>query len=128
MINCLAPGSLPPEATNTDGYPNQGSDSDSVGRTSSNSKRKPSGSPTSGGRYAAAAGVNARKLNKPLPPIIVEDPDDFIAMKRARNTLAARKSRERKALRFDELKDTIAKLKAERDRWKNIALVQSGSL
>ncbi|KAM3505429.1 hypothetical protein MY11210_007973 [Beauveria gryllotalpidicola] len=116
-----------PEATNADDSPNQGSDSDSVAQASGNSKRKPSGSPTSGGRHAAAAGVNARKRDKPLPPIIVEDPNDVIAMKRARNTLAARKSRERKALRFDELEDRIAKLEAERDHWKNIALSQSGS-
>ncbi|KAK8146606.1 hypothetical protein G3M48_002897 [Beauveria asiatica] len=116
-----------PEATNADSSPNQGSDSDSVGRAPGNSKRKSSGSPTSGGRHAAAAGVSARKRDKPLPPIIVEDPNDVIAMKRARNTLAARKSRERKALRFDELEDKIAKLEAERDHWKNIALSQSGS-
>ncbi|KAM3566235.1 hypothetical protein ARSEF4850_000825 [Beauveria asiatica] len=116
-----------PEATNADSSPNQGSDSDSVGQAPGNSKRKSSGSPTSGGRHAAAAGVNARKRDKPLPPIIVEDPNDVIAMKRARNTLAARKSRERKALRFDELEDKIAKLEAERDHWKNIALSQSGS-
>ncbi|PQK16259.1 hypothetical protein BB8028_0006g05800 [Beauveria bassiana] len=121
------PESSAPEATNADDSPNQGSDSDSIGQASGNSKRKSSGSPSSGGRHAAAAGVNARKRDKPLPPIIVEDPNDVIAMKRARNTLAARKSRERKALRFDELEDKIAKLEAERDHWKNIALSQSGS-
>jgi hypothetical protein len=43
-------------------------------------------------------------------------------MKRARNTLAARKSRERKAQRLDELEAQIAKLEQERDHWKNIAL------
>lgn len=115
------------EATNAEDSPNQGSDSDSAGQASGNSRRKPSGSPTSGGRLAAAAGVNARKRDKPLPPIIVEDPNDVTAMKRARNTLAARKSRERKAQRFDELEDKIAKLEAERDHWKKIALSQSGA-
>jgi hypothetical protein len=43
-------------------------------------------------------------------------------MKRARNTLAARKSRQRKIQRFEELEDEIAKLEAERDHWENIAL------
>jgi len=116
-----------PEAANPEDSPNAGSDADSVGHASGNSRRKPSGSPTSGGRHAAVAGVNARKRDKPLPPIIIEDPNDVVAMKRARNTLAARKSRERKAQRFDELEDKIAKLEAERDHWKKIALSQSGT-
>ncbi|VUC27487.1 unnamed protein product [Clonostachys rosea] len=89
-------------------------------------RRKSGGSPTSGARHSSVAGVAPRKRDKPLPPIIVEDPNDTIAMKRARNTLAARKSRERKAQRFDELEERIAKLEAERDHWKKIALSQSG--
>lgn len=75
-------------------------------------------SPTSGG---------VRKRDKPLPPIVVEDPNDTVAMKRARNTLAARKSRQRKMQRFEELEDEIAKLKAERDHWKSLALRRNGS-
>jgi len=55
-------------------------------------------------------------------PHIVEDPNDTVAMKRARNTLAARKSRQRKMQRFDELEEKIAKLEEERDHWKGIAL------
>ncbi|KAL2060233.1 hypothetical protein VTL71DRAFT_9628 [Oculimacula yallundae] len=61
-------------------------------------------SPPSGG---------VRKREKALPPIIVEDPNDTVAMKRARNTLAARKSRQRKMQRFKELEDEITKLKDE---------------
>ncbi|KAL3962642.1 hypothetical protein ACCO45_004165 [Purpureocillium lilacinum] len=79
------------------------------------------------GRHSSVAGVNSRKRDKPLPPIIVEDPHDTVAMKRARNTLAARKSRERKAQRFEDLEARIAKLEAERDHWKKIALSQSGA-
>lgn len=71
-----------------------------------------------------AAGV--RKRDKPLPPIVVEDPNDTVAMKRARNTLAARKSRQRKTQRFEELEDEIAKLKSERDHWKSLALRRNG--
>lgn len=74
-------------------------------------------------KHSSTNGVNAsRRREKPLPPIIVDDPNDIVAMKRARNTLAARKSRERKALRLDELEEEIAKLKAERDHWKKMAL------
>lgn len=88
-------------------------------------RRKSGGSPGAG-RHASVAGVNSRRRDKPLPPIVVEDPSDTVAMKRARNTLAARKSRERKAMRFDELEERIRKLEAERDHWKNIALGRSG--
>ena len=42
-------------------------------------------------------------------------------MKRARNTLAARKSRERKAQRLDDLEERIAELERERDYWKQLA-------
>ncbi|PBP25415.1 hypothetical protein BUE80_DR003846 [Diplocarpon rosae] len=74
----------------------------------------------SGASSPPAGGV--RRRDKPLPPIVVEDPNDTIAMKRARNTLAARKSRQRKMQRFEELEDEIAKLKSERDHWKSLAL------
>jgi len=73
---------------------------------------------------SATSGI--RKRDKALPPIIVEDPNDTVAMKRARNTLAARKSRQRKMQRFEELEDQIAKLTAERDHWKSIALRRNG--
>jgi tetrahydromethanopterin S-methyltransferase subunit B len=75
---------------------------------------------------ASESGINSLKPGKPrlkpLPPIIVEDPNDTVAMKRARNTLAARKSRQRKIQRFEELEDKITKLEAKRDHWENIAL------
>ncbi|CAG2006974.1 unnamed protein product [Fusarium graminearum] len=87
-------------------------------------RRKSGTSPST--RHSSVAGVNARKRDKPLPPIIIDDPSDIVAMKRARNTLAARKSRERKAMKMDELEDKIAKLEEERDHWKRIALAQSG--
>jgi len=70
------------------------------------------------GQHSSISGVGSRKREKPLPPIIVEDPNDTVAMKRARNTLAARKSRQRKMQRFDELEEQIQKLKDERDMWK----------
>jgi general control protein GCN4 len=94
----------------------------------SNNSRRRSGTTSSppSGTHSSVSGVNSRKRDKPLPPIIVEDPNDTIAMKRARNTLAARKSRQRKMQRFEELEDKIAKLEAERDHWKAIALKRTG--
>ncbi|RDL41783.1 Uncharacterized protein BP5553_01762 [Venustampulla echinocandica] len=89
-------------------------------------RRSGTGSSPTSGNHASVAGVNSRKRDKPLPPIIVDDPNDTIAMKRARNTLAARKSRQRKMQKMEELEDQIAKLEAERDHWKDIALRRNG--
>lgn len=95
-------------------------------RPSPGAGRKASGTSTTGGnRHSSVAGVASRKRDKPLPPIIIDDPSDTTAMKRARNTLAARKSRERKAQRFEELEDRIAKLEAERDHWRAMALARN---
>ncbi|KAK4190835.1 hypothetical protein QBC35DRAFT_513043 [Podospora australis] len=91
-----------------------------VASPTSGHRRKSSTSPPI--RHSSIAGVNSRRRDKPLPPIIVEDPSDTVALKRARNTLAARKSRERKAQRLEELEEQIEKLKAERDHWKTLAL------
>lgn len=116
------------ESPNMEDSPAQNSeelDSD-LHASSGSGRRKSTHSPTLGGRHSSVAGVNSRKRDKPLPPIIIDDPQDVVAMKRARNTLAARKSRERKAFRLDELEDRIAKLEAERDHWKKLALSQSG--
>ncbi|KAL1867164.1 hypothetical protein VTK73DRAFT_4297 [Phialemonium thermophilum] len=108
-----------------DDSPSSGSDSpeksDGLEATESthSGRRKKSGTP---GRHSSVSGVGSRKRDKPLPPIVVEDPNDVVALKRARNTLAARKSRQRKAERFEELEEKIAKLEAERDYWKKKAL------
>lgn len=91
-------------------------------RSANPRRRSGTGTSPPSGTHSSVSGVNSRKRDKPLPPIIVEDPNDTVAMKRARNTLAARKSRQRKMQRFDELEERIAKLEEERDHWKNIAL------
>ncbi|KAF3068440.1 Cross-pathway control protein 1 [Daldinia childiae] len=100
--------------------PAQQSDELEVAETASKPRRKSGHSPSSGnhGRHSSVSGVNPRRRDKPLPPIVVDDPNDSVAMKRARNTLAARKSRERKAIRFEELEAKIAGLEKERDFWK----------
>jgi len=78
-------------------------------------------------KHSSVSGVNSRKRDKPLPPIVVEDPNDTIAMKRARNTLAARKSRQKKMEKVEELEGRIAELEQERDHWKDLALGRGGS-
>ncbi|EFX01315.1 cross-pathway control protein 1 [Grosmannia clavigera kw1407] len=91
------------------------------------SSRRGSGhtrSASSSTKHSSVSGVNSRRRDKPLAPIVVEDPSDTVAMKRARNTLAARKSRQRKQERLEELEEVIAKLTAERDHWKKVALNQ----
>ncbi|KAJ0110207.1 hypothetical protein J7T55_000639 [Diaporthe amygdali] len=90
-------------------------------------RRKSSNSSSPSGRHSSVSGVNSRRRDKPLPPIIVEDPNDTIAMKRARNTLAARKSRERKAIKFEELEEKIRKLEADRDHWKQVAIAHGAT-
>ncbi|KAL4896710.1 hypothetical protein BDV59DRAFT_191204 [Aspergillus ambiguus] len=74
-----------------------------------NTSRAPSpGSIRSGTKHSTVAGVNARQ-RKPLPPIKYNS-DDPVALKRARNTEAARKSRARKLERQEEMERRIAEL------------------
>jgi uncharacterized small protein (DUF1192 family) len=61
-----------------------------------------------------------RRRQHPLPPITV-DPQDKVAMKRARNTLAARESRARKLTHVTLLEERVAELEAEVERWKSLA-------
>lgn len=89
------------------------------------SRKSSSGnSPTA--RPSSVAGVNAsRRRSKPLPPIHVDDAADEKSMKRARNTLAARKSRARRQNHIEELEQAVKELEArlekteqERDHYK----------
>jgi hypothetical protein len=111
-----------PSIPSVENSPAQNSDDLELVTRPLSSRRKSANSPPTSTRHSSVSGVAARKRDKPLPPIVVEDPSDITAMKRARNTLAARKSRERKAQRFEDLEERIAKLEAERDHWKKIAL------
>ncbi|KAH7114429.1 hypothetical protein B0J11DRAFT_136282 [Dendryphion nanum] len=85
----------------------------------SSSRRKSSvtGSPATNG----AAVSKARRRKGPLPPIAV-DPTDKVALKRARNTLAARDSRQRKFDHVHTLEKRNADLEAEIEKWKSIAV------
>ena len=70
---------------------------------------------------STVAGVKARKRDKPLPPIVVNE-TDTVALKRARNTAAARKSRAKKVEERDTFLAEIADLKGQIEYWKNLAL------
>lgn len=70
---------------------------------------------------STVAGVNARKRDKPLPPIVVDE-SDAVALKRARNTAAARKSRAKKVEERDEFLAQIADLRGQIEYWKTLAL------
>jgi len=73
-------------------------------------------------RHSSVSGVaSSRKRSGPLPPIVVEDPADIVAVKRARNTLAARKSRARRVEKFDEMEKRIEELESEVEHWKRLA-------
>lgn len=87
-------------------------------------RRRSSCSPQMGNKASSTSGVGARRRNQPLPPIIVEDKNDTVAMKRARNTLAARKSRQKKMESFDRLQEELARMTEERDLWKARALAR----
>lgn len=72
-----------------------------------------------------------RKRSSPLPEPQY-DPNDKAAVKRVKNTLAARKSRQKKADRIaflearveelQRLEPEVLRLSAELDKWKKLAL------
>lgn len=116
----LFPSEVPMGMAGPDQPLNEDSTKSSSAQSTTRPKKRKSGG-ASPGTPSSGSGVGSRRREKPLPPIIIEDPSDVVAMKRARNTLAARKSRERKAQRLDELEDRISALERERDYWKRLA-------
>ena len=74
------------------------------------------------GRHSFTSGVAPKRRDKPLPAITVEDLNDTVAVKRARNTMAARKSREKRMERTEQLVNQVTDLEAEVEHWKNIAI------
>jgi len=70
-------------------------------------------------RPSSVAGVHKRE--KTLPPIVVDE-NDTIALKRARNTAAARKSRDKKVREREYLEGRISDLESEVEHWKALAM------
>ena len=92
------------------------------------SNRKMSATASPAVKHSQIAGVH--KKNRELPPIVA-DPGDPVAVKRARNTAAARKSRDRKVKKFEEMEEEIlglrqdkAQLQAEMEEWRKRALAR----
>jgi general control protein GCN4 len=87
-------------------------------------RSSPSQSPYGRGAHAkhsSISGVGSRRRDRPLPEIRPEDASDPVSAKRVRNTLAARKSRQKKVEKFDLLEQKIADLTDEVEYWKNMA-------
>ncbi|TID21649.1 cross-pathway control protein 1 [Venturia nashicola] len=87
--------------------------------TSNYNRRKPSNpmSPAGHNRHSSVSGVKPRRRKGPLPPIAV-DPEDKTALKRARNTLAARDSRQRKLDHVSSLENRIRELEEKESAFK----------
>ncbi|KAF2267007.1 hypothetical protein CC78DRAFT_566434 [Lojkania enalia] len=85
---------------------------------SSNRRKSTTNSP------ALNASISKPRRRKGVLPPITVDPNDKAALKRARNTLAARDSRQRKFDHVQSLERRNAELEAEVEKWKNIAISQ----
>lgn len=70
-------------------------------------------------RPSSSAGIH--KTGQALPPIVVDE-RDTVALKRARNTAAARKSRDKKFKDKSIMEARIAELEEEVRHWKSLAL------
>lgn len=110
-----------------------------MSRNQSSSSQSPfSGRRSSQGRHSSISGVNARKRLKPLAPVFPDNPNDVVSVKRARNTAAARKSRQKKTQMLEDLEGQVAELtnvnvhlqtengqlKGEAARWRALALAR----
>lgn len=79
-------------------------------------------------RMSISAGVHKNKRTGRLLGPIEVDTEDTAAMKRAKNTMAARKSRQKKRDVEDSLRDELAEMTAQRDRWMHIAIQHGAPL
>ncbi|GAM87763.1 hypothetical protein ANO11243_057900 [Dothideomycetidae sp. 11243] len=70
-------------------------------------------------RPSSISGISKRE--KALAPIVVDSADP-VAVKRARNTAAARKSRDKKFKEVETYRLRIAELEQEVEHWKSVAL------
>jgi len=95
----------------------------------SSNRRKSSAADRSPHGVQSGSVSKPRRRKGPLQPIVIADPSDKVALKRARNTLAARDSRQRKFDHVQTLENQIAELVAEKEqaiaeaeKWKNLFL------
>ena len=117
LSNPVAPQTIVPQNTS----PTTKHVAPQMSRNSSSSPGKPSTRTSNQGRHSFTAGVAPKRREKPLPAIEV-DPNDIAATKRARNTMAARKSREKRLERTDALMAQVQELEEQVEYWKGIAV------
>lgn len=79
-------------------------------------------------RMSINAGVHKNKRTGRLLGPIEVDEADCAAVKRAKNTLAARKSRQKKRDVEDQLRLDLSEMTAQRDRWMHIAIAHGAPL
>lgn len=84
-----------------------------------NFRRKSSNNSPGHIRQSSFNGVKPRRRKAPLPPIAV-DAGDKVAVKRARNTLAARESRQRKLDHLGNLEARIKELEDREEQFKQV--------
>jgi len=72
---------------------------------------------SAGSKRSSLTGISRRKPTLDLPPVNY-DPMNPVDIKRARNTMAARKSRARRVEKMDELAETVERLQAEAQQLK----------
>ena len=95
---------------------------------SSASMTSPQERPSTGHRMSLSSGITKnRRTGRALPPIEVEEGDSK-ALKRAKNTMAARKSRQKKRDIEETLRQELAEMTAARDRWMHIAIKHGAPL
>lgn len=78
-------------------------------------------------RLSTPSGVQKnRRTGKTLDPIELEELD-AVSAKRAKNTMAARKSRQKKRDVEEQLRIELAAMTAERDRWMHAAIARGAT-
>lgn len=98
-----------------------------VTETFEQTSSSPSPSPSILHRLSSPSGVQKnRRTGKTLEPIEVEDLDP-VSAKRAKNTMAARKSRQKKRDVEEQLRIELAAMTAERDRWMHAAIARGAT-
>ena len=79
-------------------------------------------------RMSLTSGVTKnRRTGRSLAPIEVDEAD-VKAVKRAKNTMAARKSRQKKRDVEDQLRHDLDEMTAQRDRWMHIAIAHGAPI
>jgi hypothetical protein len=108
---------------NRECYPQGSSNAGSIGNHQTKRRHKGPKSYISRGQHCSLLRVDNQKGKEYLPPVCAGSHQDSVTVKRARKTLASRKSRSRNIQYLQGLEKQVLELEAERDYWKGIALL-----